>query len=135
MIRAIVLFSVCYSIVISLIAHALYVPSEFTAYATDLTTTTAKTEQMFKGVMGVPLLDIGGLIFYTGNIIIDFLMNFVTALPSVASLLIDIFFRFFPVGSAVASTFKLGIYTLVSIVIVIYLVQTLLNIRARGSVV
>lgn len=133
MIREVVLFSIVYSIVMNLLTYVLYVPSEFTAGASSLADITGKTESMYKGVVGVPLIDLGGLVFYTGNIVVDFLMNFVTAIPSVVSLLIDIFFRFFPIPTEIASVFKLGIYTTLSVIIILNLVSLLMKIRSRGA--
>lgn len=134
MIKEVVLFSLVYSVVVNLVSYVLYVPSEFSAISSSMPEITQKTESMYKGVVGIPLIDLGGLIFYTGNIIVDFLMNFVTAIPSVVTLLIDVFFRFFPIQTQIASTFKLGIYTILSAIIVINLVIILLRIRSRGAI-
>ena len=37
----------------------------------------------------VPLVEVGALVFYSGNILIDLILNFVTAIPQMIGLLIN----------------------------------------------
>lgn len=129
LLKTVVAFSMFYSIVITLLSYAVAVPSEFSAISTDLSTYSQKAETLYQSTMGIPLLDMGGLVFYTGNAVIDFIMNFLTAIPSVSTLLIDLYLRFFPLDTSLAQTFKLSVYTLASVFLIIAIVKMVLGIR------
>lgn len=133
MIREIVLFSLVYSLAMTVLGYAVYVPVEFSHQGKPLQEYVEKSHGLYSGLMGVPLIDVGGLVFYSGNLVIDFLVNFVTAIPSVATALLSVFFYFFPIQREFAELLKLGTYTMLSVIIIVYLVVTLLQIRARGA--
>lgn len=46
--------------------------------------------------LNMPLIDVGALVFYSGNIIIDLLLNFAFAIPIMLGLLVSSFHGIFP---------------------------------------
>jgi hypothetical protein len=84
----------------------------------------------------IPLIDLGSLLFYSGNFIMDMLLNFITAIPQMISLLIMLIFgnliNLDPYILTQINVFSGGIITLIYM---IGIIQTLMSIRSRGSTI
>jgi len=108
----------------------------------DLISPTMSVEEMGQQVQGtlsaqtsIPVIDVGALIFYSGVILVDFVTNFLTAIPSMGTALITIFQYVFGIDAVVAYWIKMFVYVFVMIVWMIYLLQIVLAMRGGARVV
>lgn len=83
----------------------------------------------------IPLIDLGSLVFYSGNLIFDLIVNFFTALPGMFNLLVDALCLLFNVPVFLANTLKVAIFTMLSISYFIALISFILSIRSRGATI
>lgn len=85
--------------------------------------------------LDIPVIDIGALVFYSGNILIDLILNFLFAIPQMIGLLIAGLVFLFNLDSYLVGLVQFFMSILISIMYVIGLIQLLLNIRGRGSTI
>ena len=85
--------------------------------------------------INIPLVDLGSLVFYSGNIFLDLLINFFTALPGMFNLLVDAFCLLFNTPVFYATSIKLFIYVFLSVIYFISLIGFILSLRSRGATI
>lgn len=83
----------------------------------------------------LPLIDMATLVGYTGNIAVDLVFNFATAVPQMFTLLIQSFLIFFNVESYIATYIKLFFFGIISILYVVGTISFLMNIRSSGGII
>ncbi len=95
-----------------------------------------KIQESIAKQTNIPIIDIGALVFYSGNIMIDLFMNFFFAVPSMFSILVNFFLSLFPIDVYLALQLKLVIYGFIAIVYLIMLIQFILGlIKGGGGIV
>jgi len=55
----------------------------------NLITTTQDVQTNLERQTNIPLIEIGALVFYSGNILIDLLLNFLTATPQMLAMIVS----------------------------------------------
>lgn len=98
----------------------------------DISTT---IESNIKSQLNIPLVDVGSLVFYSGNIVIDMLINFFTAIPSMITILVSGFFAFFPVDAFIAVQVKLVLWVMAAIIYFLAFLAFIMSIRSQGGAV
>jgi hypothetical protein len=83
--------------------------------------------------LNIPVVDISALVFFSGNIIIDMIINFWTAVPSMITILISSYFTYFPVDAYIQSYIKLVVYVFITILYTVGFLQFILSIRSGGA--
>jgi len=85
-----------YSFAITILAYS--VPSDSLQYVTafsdvgnsiDLETVGNDVQESLESQTNIPVIELGALVFYSGNILIDLLLNFAFAIPQMLGLLIN----------------------------------------------
>jgi hypothetical protein len=117
-------------------APALSITSEYSALAsgTDLNTIRAQVEGATTKSTSVPLYDVGALVYYSGNILIDLLLNFVMALPAMIGLIIHGIGTLISIDALMLLQVKIFAELIVMVIYFISIIQLLTGIRA-GRVV
>jgi hypothetical protein len=80
-------------------------------------------------------IDMQSLMYYSGNIAIDLIANFATAVPQMVTILIDGLLRFFAVNADVVVQLRTFFYMLIMIAYAIGILSFLLGARAQGAIV
>lgn len=101
----------------------------------NLQNTSVKIQENIQKQMDIPVVDLGALVFYSGNIFVDLLLNFMTAIPQMFSLLLTGLFTFLNVDAYIATQLKLFVTTLLTIIYVLMVLRFIMEIRARGTIV
>lgn len=101
----------------------------------DLEGTSVKIQENLQKQMDIPVVDLGALVFYSGNIFVDLLLNFMTAIPQMFSLLLTGLFTFLNIDAYIATQLKLFTTTLLTITYVLMLLKFIMQIRSRGTIV
>jgi len=120
----------------TLVVHAL--PSDTLEYAQifspehtiDMGSTTQSIEDSLQKQTNVPVLDVGALVFYSGNILIDLFLNFFFAIPEAISILVNAFFMVAPVEAFIATQIKLFIFAIITIIYLFVMFQFIAGIRS-----
>ncbi len=80
----------------------------------------------------VGLADAGALVLFSGNLLLDLLLNTFTAIPSMISVFFKIIFMLFPVDAMVARDMLLGVYAFSSILISLSMIYFLTQVRTQN---
>lgn len=78
----------------------------------------------------IPVVELGALVFYSGNILIDLILNFAFAIPEMIALLITSFSVVFPMAASLAVLVQLFISTMFIVFYFIGIIQLLTGIRS-----
>jgi hypothetical protein len=105
----------------------------FQNVSSSQTDITSKVQSSFSSSRKMPIVELAFLVFYTGNIVIDLIANFITALPGMFNLLIMALCMLFNVPSFYAVSIKLIIFSMLTVLYVLMLIQFLLSIVSRGA--
>lgn len=130
-----------YAFGITLIAYSLppdavnYVSLFQPSINVSLENTTVQIQESVQQQMNIPLIDLGALVFYSGNIIVDLMLNFFFAVPEMFSILLGALFIMLNVDAYLATQLKLFATAIISILYMIGVLQFLMSIRARGTIV
>ncbi|MEE9364822.1 MAG: hypothetical protein V3U92_19650 [Cellulophaga sp.] len=79
-----------------------------------------------------PFVNTVTLIFYSGNLVVDLLLNFITALPSMVILLVSAFMFLFNVDSYLALQIKMTIGAILTVTYLAGLINVLVSFRSAG---
>lgn len=93
-----------------------------------------QVEEQLGKEMHVPLVDMGTLIFFSGNIVIDLMLNTILAIPEMLVMLISGILVLFPINPYLAVQLKLFIFIAIAIMYVIMLLSFIADMRSRGGV-
>jgi len=130
-----------YAFGITLIAYSLppdavnYVSLFQPSINVSLENTTVQIQESVQQQMNIPLIDLGALVFYSGNIIVDLMLNFFFAVPEMFSILLGALFIMLNVDAYLATQLKLFATAIISILYMIGVLQFLMSIRARGTII
>lgn len=84
--------------------------------------------------MNVPLVDMGTLIFFSGNLVVDLMLNTIFAIPEMIMILIGGFLALFPINAYLAVQLKVVIFAIIAIIYVILIIAFVADLRSRGGV-
>ena len=100
----------------------------------DMTDTKEQVEGSYNKIhTGIPLIDVAGsLVFFSGQIFLDLIMNFILAIPSLLTLIISNVFFF--VDSGIMKFVNIFIYAVFSVIYVINLIVMAINAFSQAGV-
>lgn len=139
--KAMLFMMIFYSVCVTLIAHML--PQFTDQYTgnfmsqgvnTDINDITSSVDLGVQGQTQLPLVDLGALLFYSGNLFIDLAVNFVTALPQMVVLSINIVMSIVTPDAVFSQQLKLGLQALLFVAYMFSLLGLLLNLRSGRGV-
>lgn len=100
----------------------------------DIASVSTDVENSIDDQLNIPLIDAGSLLFYSGNIVIDLMLNFLTAVPSMFTLLLSGIFLLIPVDAYLQVWIKLFAFAIVGIMYMLGLMSFLSAFRSgRGA--
>lgn len=142
MLKVIVLVQLFFSVGITMLAYAM--PEDSLSYvdmfseATEgvgLEDVATDLQNNLDRQRDIPVVEIGSLVFYSGNILVDLLLNFVFAIPQMIGLLINGLVTLFGFDTYVWAYVELFAGAVVVSLYVIGMIQMLISLRGRGSLV
>lgn len=92
-------------------------------------------ENSFSSQLNIPVIELGALVFYSGNILVDLLLNFLTALPQLISQVLNLILNMVNVDSNIQNYIQIFLTGIVTIFYFMNLIILLTNIRGKGSIV
>jgi hypothetical protein len=78
----------------------------------------------------IPLIDVGALVWYSGNIFLDFALNFITAIPQMITQLLTILFMFMHISTTLAHTIQVFLTLITTVGFIFFIIELILSIRA-----
>lgn len=139
--KTIILVQLFYAFAITMFTYSL--PAESLNYVTgfsditnsiDLETTSQQVQESITDQTNIPVVEIGALIFFSGNIIIDLLLNFAFAIPEMLGMLINGLMILINVDSDLFAIVQLFASVVVTVLYFIGIIQLLTSIRSGRSI-
>lgn len=135
--KVIITIMLFYSVCITLLTYAM--PDESLHYVTsfsdvaqdiDLNATSQKVQESLTQQTSIPVVELGAMVFYSGNIIIDLMLNFVFAIPQMLTLLIYGIFTLINVESTIYLVIQVFASVAILVWYIISLIQLLTAVRS-----
>jgi hypothetical protein len=129
-----------YSFAVTTLIYAMGVPtsaqlsltSAFSQSAVNITSVQNQIQGNVEGQARIPVIDIAALVFYSGNMILDLMLNFIFAIPSLLTLLVTIFTTIFSIDPFIAVQLKIIIGAILGVSYILALISFILSIRSRS---
>ena len=141
--KIMLVMSAFYGVGITLFSHVL--PADALNYVTanelisgqedSITAVSNQAEAALTNQRNVPFIELGALVFYSGNILIDFLVNSLTAVPQMFGLIINGMMAIINADGFLFAQIELFIVAIFSVLYVVGLIQVLLSVRSGNTVV
>jgi len=111
--------------------------SDYSSVATnlDLNNVSARIESTTQSTLNVPLIELGALVFYSGNIIVDLLLNSIFAPAQMIGLLLSGFAMLFSVDNNIMNIINGFLMAITVVLYLLSIIQLLTNIRSQSNVV
>jgi len=140
--KAMVMAMLLYSVSINLIIYA--IPDDAKEYVTifnedgntamDIETISEQVQGNLQQQTTVPIIDVGALVFYSGNFIIDLMLNFFLAIPQMFGFIIAGISVLFGIDTYITHSIEIMFFALFGIMYLLGIISLVLNIRS-GRVV
>lgn len=135
--QVIIIIQLFYAFSITILAYSMpdnainYVDS-FSDVANDinLDSVTTDLQDSVESSLNIPIIELGALVFYSGNILVDLLLNFAFAIPEMIGLIINGFMFIFNVDSYLFAIVELFTGAIIVALYFIGLISLLLNVRS-----
>jgi len=135
--KIMIVVNLFFAVAITLVAYAIpasarnYVePFSEMSDKISLNDTTTKVQSSIQRQTNIPVIELGALVFYSGNIIIDLLLNFAFALPEMVGLVISGLGLLINLDTFIVASVQLFISALMIVLYFIGLIQLLTGIRS-----
>jgi len=93
-------------------------------------------EANLENQVNLPIIDAATLVFYSGNLIVDLALNFITAVPQMFTLIVEGFFMLVPnITPDVQTYLKLFVFTIISVMYFLGLISFLSKSRSGGGLI
>lgn len=135
--KSMLLVMLFYSFAINVIVYAM--PADTRNYVSiysdlandvDFYNTTNQIQDSLEKQTQIPILEVGALVFYSGNILIDLLLNFAFAIPEMIGLVIHGIMFLFNIDSGLFAIVEIFASVTVLILYFIGLIQLIVGIRS-----
>lgn len=104
--------------------------------ADTLETIGPELESNLQNQVNLPIIDAAALVFYSGNLIIDLALNFLTAIPQIFTLILSGFFTLMPnIAPDVQKYLKLFVFTIITVMYFLGLISFLSKSRSGGGLI
>jgi len=139
--KAIIIVMLFYSFAITLLTYALpeqakpfINPFSDVANEIDLESTSSQIRGSVEAQTNIPVVELGALVFYSGNILVDLLLNFAFAIPQMIGLIINGVMLMLNVDSYVFAVVEIFSAVIITVLYFIGLIQLITSVRSGRMV-
>jgi hypothetical protein len=131
-----------YSFCITLITYAM--PAEGINYVntfsdistqTNLENVSTTIQNTVTDQTRIPIIEMGALVFYSGNIVVDLLLNFAFAIPEIIGLVINGIMLLLNIDSYIFAVVQLFSTVVMVVLYFVSILQFIMGARTQGGVV
>jgi hypothetical protein len=136
LLKGILVVMLFYSVSVTILSYSLptasldYLEPFKTKTATSLSDTVNEVESSIDRQLNIPIIEIGALVFYSGNIVIDLFLNFIFAVPEMLSVLTNGLVLIVNVPDYLMDTIQTFAFSVFSIFYILSVIQLLLGVRS-----
>lgn len=138
---AVIVIQLFFSFVMTGISYT--IPTDSLNYIGSFTTTANRMSMNDTGKMiqsslqqqtNVPVIELGALVFYSGNILLDLILNFAFAIPEMLQLFIAAILLIIPISAKLSALIMTFTYVVSYALFFMGLVQLLVNMRSGRAI-
>lgn len=96
----------------------------------DMNETAGILQENLQAQSDIPVIELGALVFYSGNYLIDLLMNFAFAVPAMVTLLVKGVFWIIGIDPQILVQFQLFLSTIILAIYLIGIIQLVTGVRS-----
>jgi len=100
----------------------------------DLNTVSTQFEESIEKQTNIPLVEVGALIFYSGNILLDLLLNFVFAIPEMIGIILNGLLLLISVDSGIVIIVETFTAAVIMVVYFLGLIQLITGLRTGRAI-
>lgn len=100
----------------------------------DLSGVGQEVQESLESQTNIPLIEVGALVFYSGNILLDLILNFIFAIPEMIGLLVHGIQILFNVDGYLFAIVQLFASVCIFVMMFIALIQMLAGLRAGRTI-
>ena len=140
LLKGILVVMLFYSFAVTTISNSLpaesldYIKPFQTKTTASLSDTVSEVESSIDRQLNIPIIEIGALVFYSGNIVIDLFLNFIFAVPEMLTILTHGLILVVNVPAYLVDTIQTFAFSVFSIFYILSVISLLLGVRS-GRVV
>jgi hypothetical protein len=140
LLKGILVVMLFYSFAVTIISNSLpvesldYIKPFQTKTTASLSNTVSEVESSIDRQLNIPIIEIGALVFYSGNIVIDLFLNFIFAIPEMLTILTHGLILIVNVPAYLVDTIQTFAFSVFSIFYILSVISLLLGVRS-GRVV
>ncbi len=140
--KTMILMQLFYSFAITTLSYAM--PDDTMNFVTSFSDITEKTsldkvssdvQQSLSKQTNIPVVELGALVFYSGNILIDLILNFLFAIPEMIAMLINGLLMIFSIDSNLFAFVEIFTGVAIGVFYMIGIIQLLLGLRSGRTVI
>lgn len=136
--KVIIVIQLFYAIAITMVAYALVgtgaaaqiTPFSDPADQIDIASVSGELEDSIQRQIDIPAVEVGALVFYSGNILLDLLMNFVNAIPHMIMSVLNAFELLFNFDTFIMASIQTFMNVIIMVMYFIACIQLLAGIRS-----
>lgn len=138
--KAVLIVMLFYAFAVTILAYTMpgnstrYIQAFETQNTPSITETAETIQNSIQSQLNIPIIEIGALVFYSGNIVIDLFLNFAFAIPEMLSILLNGVIYLVNIPGDLVGTVQLFGFALFTIFYVLGIIQLLLGVRSGRSI-
>lgn len=138
--KIVMLVQLFYAFAITLVAYGL--PVEARVYSTaysdlaneiSLESVGAEIETSLQSQTDIPIIELGALVFYSGNILLDLLLNFAFAIPQMIGMLINGIMTLLSVDSYIFAVVQLFFSVVIMVMYFLGIMELITGLRSGST--
>lgn len=106
-----------------------------TSYDMGFSNISSQLENSVTGQLNVPVVDFGALVFYSGNIIVDLLLNSIYAVPEMIGIFINIITIIFNIDSFAVVVVQGFASVVITALYLVGIIQLIARVRSGSNIV
>lgn len=139
--KVVIIIMLFYGFGITVLTHSL--PDDMLKYtdyfdnvagADDIGATGESIQQSLEKQTNIPVVDMGALVFYSGNFLLDMLINFATAIPQMIGLLLTGMEQLIGYDAVISNDIQIFATTSMGVIYIISLIQLVAGIRSGRAI-
>lgn len=137
MLRVIVIMQLFFSFGITSISYA--IPDDAKIYVdsfgdlnsnVDMESINEEIQDSLNRQTNIPVIELGALVFYSGNILLDLFLNFAFAIPQIVTMIMQGIMLLLSIDTGVIYFFQIFLTISIAVIYLIGIIQMLTNIRS-----
>lgn len=138
--RVVIIVQLFYAFAITLVAYGL--PEDARSYSTaysdladqiSLQSVGSEVETSLQSQTDIPVIELGALVFYSGNILLDLLLNFAFAIPQMIAMIVNGIMTLLSIDTYMFAVVQLFFSVVIMVMYFLGIMELITNLRSGSA--